>query len=231
MNSTTRFSSCPVGTNRAIIDVAVSSGPSVSCALLMPFRSEACAARNTALLLLLGPFVACREPLPPPSARTEIVALPNNLVVEVAGSRARAFDLEGTIKWQLLLPDHDVAVAPLSAARNSTTYVRGLRAVYALTPGGAIAWSHPLEPGSFPAERAFLYAAVALSDSGVALVVGRKSIVAIDSDGHARWREEIPSGDLVGAPRALSSGHLLVPTTTGLYAYTPSGGVDWRAAP
>jgi hypothetical protein len=76
-----------------------------------------------------------------------------------------------------------------------------------------------------------IYAAVALADSGVALVVGRKSIVSLESVGKARFAEEIPSGDLVGAPRALSSGHLLVPTTTGLYAYTPGGSVEWHLPP
>jgi hypothetical protein len=175
--------------------------------------------------------LACSDPLPPPAARTELVLLPNSLVVEVGGSRVRAFDGEGSVRWELPLPDHDVAVTPLSAARNSTTYVRGVRAVYAITPTGGIAWSHSLDPSSFPADRALIYAPVALADSGVALVLGRKSIVSLDSSGQPRWDGEVPSGDLVGVPRALGSGHLLVPTTTGLYAFTPTGSVEWRVAP
>lgn len=180
---------------------------------------------------MLGSAVSCSDPLPPPAARAELVALPNGLAIEASGARVRAVDAGGALRWSVTLPGGDVVVAPVSAARNSTTYVRGARGLYAVAPSGEVAWSHPLEPSAIAPDRTHIYATIALADSGVALVVGRKSVLSLESTGKERFTEEIPAGDLVSAPRALGSGHLLVPTTTGLYAYTPSGSVEWHLPP
>jgi outer membrane protein assembly factor BamB len=164
---------------------------------------------------------SAREPV-----ETELAVMPNNLTLVSAANRITAIGTEGELAWQLTLPDGDVAIAPVSIALNSVTYVRGGRALHAVLPEGKCLWSKPLDGQAYPRSRAS-NSPIAMSDSTVAVIVG-DDVVRYDYQGNVRWRVSIPEGHVVGKPVAGMDGSLRVQTTSGVYSVNPDGQVSWR---
>jgi hypothetical protein len=184
-------------------------------------------------IALSGAFViACNDPpTAPPTSITDVAVLPNRVIVEGSGNRLRALGTEGNVRWELSLPDLDTLAAPLAPARNSSVYARGAKAIHAVDPWGKVLWNYALTATAISPALMRTYEPVALPDSGVVLAVGKGALVSLFANGSERWEVDIPSGDFVGAPIALENGDVVVPTTTGVYAYSPTGSVEWHAGP
>jgi outer membrane protein assembly factor BamB len=173
--------------------------------------------------------VACsREP--PPRAQAvaqlnELVVLPNNTALYSRKDRVVAVRREGDVVWEAVLPSNDSIVAQPAVALNSVAYVRGAKAIHALSPEGKWLWSKPIDgAAALPAHASV---PVAFPDSTVAIVVGNE-IVKLDETGALRWRASLPEGTVATAPRAGMDGALFVPTTAGLYCLSPDGSISWR---
>lgn len=186
-----------------------------------------------ALALLAG---CARGPAPAPapaaaSPRTEaeVVVLPNNTALYCLHSKVTAVRREGDVAWELTLPYGDALVAPPAVALNSVSYFRGSNGVYAATAEGKWAWSKPLDKR--PAGKTSASdAPVTFPDSTVAVAVGDE-IVRLDDRGAVRWRITLPDGHINARMSAAMDGALFVPTTAGLYCFSPDGNVVWRRAP
>jgi outer membrane protein assembly factor BamB len=178
----------------------------------------------------------CLKDPPPPSpgaaaaaaasSETELIVLPNNLVVQSARNKVIAVRREGEVAWELALPYGDTIVAPIVAGLNSIAYVRGGKGLYALAPDGKWAWSKPLENRSQQKSRN-TDMPVSFPDSTVAIVVG-DDIHRFDDQGTVKWRLTLPEGHVNGRLTAAMDGALVVPTTVGLYCITPDGNIAWR---
>jgi dolichol-phosphate mannosyltransferase len=160
-----------------------------------------------------------------PETETDIAVLHNNTAVHAHGSRLVALS-GGDVAWEFVLPNSDTIIAPLAVALNSVTYVRGARALHAVTPAGKSLWSKPLEGRSFLKSHA-ADSPVALTDSSVALVIN-DDVVRFDMDGGVRWRVTLPDGHVVRRPTAGTDGSLILATTAGLVALSPDGQIAWR---
>jgi outer membrane protein assembly factor BamB len=181
----------------------------------------------------------CLQEPPPPSpaaaaaavasTETELVVLPNNLVVQSERNKVVAVRREGEVAWELALPygdTMDTIVAPLVAGLNSIAYVRGGKGLYALAPDGKWVWSKPLDNRSYAKSRS-TDMPVSFPDSTVAVVVG-DDIHRFDDQGTVKWRFTLPEGHVNGRLTAAMDGALLVPTSVGLYCITPDGNIAWR---
>jgi len=180
-------------------------------------------------------LAACNGETPPAAARTagatfdrELVVLPNNTAVYARTNRLVAVRREGDILWDAVLPSNDTIIAPVAVALNSLAFVRGGRALHAVSPDGKWAWSKPLD-GQSQAKTPATNAPVTFPDSTVAVVVG-DDIVHFDEKGGLRWRVSLPDGHVVAALKAGMDGALFVPTTAGLYCLGADGSVSWMRA-
>jgi outer membrane protein assembly factor BamB len=176
---------------------------------------------------------ACARETPPPPreasphepSERDLVVLPNNTALYARREHLVAVRREGEVLWEANLPSGDIIVAPLATALNSSAFVRGAKALHAISPEGKWLWSKQLEGQAF-GKRPATNAPTAFPDSTVAVAVG-DDILRFDEKGVLRWRVSLPEGHLVARMRAGMDGAVFVPTTAGLYCLAPDGNVSW----
>jgi outer membrane protein assembly factor BamB len=179
-------------------------------------------AQNTASAASAQPSVV----QPAPLSEVDILILPNNMVVSCTAKKLTAMSGDGTLAWELPLPDGDVAIAPAAGAANSQIYVRTGQGLRAASPEGKWLWLRPaLAPStSMPRDAS---SPVAMSDSTAVMIEG-SAVVRLNSAGGELWRVTLPEGVPVNRLKAAMDGGVLVPTTAGIYSVSGDGKVAWR---
>lgn len=183
----------------------------------------------TSSLMLFLAQAACSgsEPAQQDGARNglSLIALPSSAIVVADRVQIIAYGADSKKMWSYSLPDNDViATAPI-AAGNSNTYVRGEKAVYAVTPDGKLGWSAKLEDTTGP-----IKGIVSLGDSTVAVTRGESQLVSYSHDGQVRWTFTLPDGDrLTAAPVTAPNSAIFMRGANGLYAVDPNGNLSWRS--
>jgi PQQ-like domain len=155
-----------------------------------------------------------------------LVVLPNSSVVMVEHSRVAAYSPNGDQMWSFELPAGDTVDARPVAALNSTAYVRGAQAIYALDPNGKLLWQSPHADHG-----AKVRGMVALGDSTLAITSGDNSLVAFDNSGKPRWTYQLPDGDgLTSTPVIAPNSAIYVRGRARIYAIGPQGNLLWAKA-
>ncbi len=158
----------------------------------------------------------------------DLVVLPNNTAIYARHDRLVAVRREGDILWEAKVPADDQIIAPVAVALNSTAYVRGSKALHAISPQGKWLWSKALDGSAFT-KTPSVNAPVTFPDSTVAVAVG-DDLVRLDDKGVVRWHSTLPEGHVTASLRAGMDGALFVPTSSGLYCISPDGNVSWVRA-
>jgi outer membrane protein assembly factor BamB len=154
-----------------------------------------------------------------------LVTLPSSVVVIARRNGLDAYQADGNLQWSLLLPEGDqVAAAPV-AALSSVTFVRGRKAIYAISPTGQLLWQASHLGGEDQVQ-----GMVALNDSTVALTEEDRTVVALTPEGLRRWTYTLPEGERLITPPAVSPNSLLLlRTATTLHGVDSEGNLAWTA--
>jgi hypothetical protein len=185
--------------------------------------------RGLLLILCLACSVACsgrpQAPGAPAAGGSALVTLPNSVVVVADAHRVMAFTPEGKPGWVFDLPAEDQVAAPPVAALNSTTYVRGAKALYAIGADGKQIWEAKHADGA-----AVVKGLVPLGDSTVAATAGDNSLVGYTAEGQTRWTFTLPDGDRLQAAPAIGANSLVyLRGGKRLYAVDSQGNLSWQA--
>lgn len=166
----------------------------------------------------------------PGSADHGVVVLPNSLVVDTRPGELRAIGAEGKVLWSLKLEPREVVVGNLSAAANSTVYVRTTAYLRAASPSGEWLWKAPLTmPGG--SKEASPYSPAAMTDSAPVVLVEGQKYRAYTLAGDVRWELGLDTGERPQTPPQVApDGRVYVSTDQSLYAIAPNGKLSWRLA-
>lgn len=184
-------------------------------------------------LSVLAMGAACRSQYVTPASPYSVATLPNSWTILAREGSVVALDPDGLLRWTTNLPKRDRITTPITAAADGTVYLRGRSMLHSLAPDGKWRWTKkiPGVPDRSPPEKVSIYAPIALSDSTVAMLTERRELTAFTYEGNVRWERYIPGdGDPVAPPRCASNGQIIVPTTAWIFAISPVGHLDWRAA-
>ncbi|MCA3011426.1 MAG: PQQ-binding-like beta-propeller repeat protein [Myxococcaceae bacterium] len=149
--------------------------------------------------------------------------------------RFTAWSPAGATVWTVTLPNDDVLVGVPCVAPDSSVYVRGRKALYALSPAGALAWDYAAAPLD---EAPSLASPAALRNSGAVLATALNTVVALAPDGAEMWRHRLTKQrTLRSAPSVGPNGFVTFATSDGLTQIGEDGLTVWerpetaRAAP
>ena len=185
--------------------------------------------RNALIIVGSVFLVSCSGGAQAPAEKTAagaaaLVTLPNSSVVVAEGRQVTAFTPEGKQAWVFDLPAGDRITAAPVAALNSTTYVRGAQALYAVAADGRPLWDAKHTDGS-----AAVRGIVPLGDSTVAVTAGDNSLVGYTAEGQTRWTFTLPDGDGLKAPPAVGANSLVyLRGGKRLYAVDSQGNLSWQ---
>lgn len=181
--------------------------------------------------LLLGAGCAKDDSHPSPGSTDHgVVVLPNSLVVDARPGELRAVGAEGKVLWSLKLEPHEIVVGRLSAAPNSTVYVRTTSYLRALSPNGEWLWKAPLTIPSGSKDSS-PYSPAAMTDSAPVVLVEGQKYRAYTLAGELRWEVTLDTSERPQTPPQVApDGRLYVSTDQSLYGIAPTGKLSWRLA-
>jgi|GEM_PF-2854711 len=171
-----------------------------------------------------APRVITTEAAPAAAEATFMCSLPSSAVIVGVRDRVLSFGPGGDELWAVKLPDGDTVASVPVGALDSSAYIRGRNAIYAISPDGKIVWQAKDNDAA-----SHVKGLVTLGDSTVAVTHGDNSVVSYTSKGQPRWTFPLPDGDKIIAPPivAPNSGIYLRGAST-MYAIDPQGLLTWE---
>ncbi|HVT05004.1 MAG TPA: PQQ-binding-like beta-propeller repeat protein [Thermoanaerobaculia bacterium] len=182
-------------------------------------KSEAPAATTGA-----APHAITTAAAPAPGEATFMCTLPSSAVVVGVRDRVLSFGPGGDELWAIKLPDGDTVASAPAAALNSSVYIRGIKAIYSISPDGKILWQAKDDDAA-----SHVKGLVTLGDSTVAVTHGDDSLVSYSELGQPRWPFKLPDGDKIIAPPIVApNSAIYLRGTSTMYAVDPHGLLTWE---
>lgn len=158
---------------------------------------------------------------------SQLISRFDSVIVQYAPEESRllAWSPAGKVLWSTPLPPGEQFVARPCVAPDSTVYLRGTRAVYALTVEGRLAWDYAIP--AFEGMRD-LGAPAPMRNSGVVVAVAPNTVAALAPDGVEIWRHRLTRNrTLRSAPIVGPSGYITLATSDSLLQLGDDGLVVW----
>lgn len=138
----------------------------------------------------------------------------------------RAWSPQGAAMWKVVLPGDDTLVARPCTAPDSSLYARGHNALYAVSPAGALTWTHRLADIELDD---LVKAPAPMTNSGVVFAATPTTLVALAPDGVEMWKYLLPKGEVVRSPPTVGPNGLITLVTSASVVQIAGDGVQvWQ---